>query len=158
MDRKEFFGLMPLAALAGWEAKGDPGRILTPAEERFIGVYKLISSSGSGENPIGRIYYDRAGRMGAMLHPADRKPLPEGEPTVADYREMLRGLTVYFGTYTIDESTTQVFHHIESALNPAEIGQQRVRWYKFVGDNRLDLYTREGFSGTPLVWERLAEG
>ena len=38
----------------------------------------------------------------------------------------LRGLTVYFGTYTIDESTTQVFHHIESALNPAEIGQQRV--------------------------------
>ena len=148
---------MPLA-MAGLAAGRDPTRLLTTAEERFIGTYKLISSGGSGANPIGRIYYDRAGRMGAMLHPADRKPLPAGEPTVADYREMLRGLTVYFGTYTIDESTTRVIHHVESALDPAEIGKERVRWYKFVGDDRLDLYTRDGFSGTPLVWERLAEG
>jgi len=161
MDRKEFFGAMPLAslpfaALAGFDVAAPASRALSPDEERFIGVYTLISSGGSGENPIGRIYYDRAGRMGAMLHPSDRKPLPEA-PTVDDYREMLRGLTVYYGRYTIDESTTQVIHHIESALNPAEIGGERVRWYQFSG-NRMSLYTREGFSGTPLVWERLPEG
>jgi hypothetical protein len=156
MDRKEFFGAVPFAAMMGLPAER-PGRVLSAVEERFIGVYTLISSGGSGENPIGRIYYDRAGRMGAMLHPRERRPLPES-PTVEDYREMLRGLTVYFGTYTIDESTTRVIHHLESALNPAEIGAERVRWYEFVGDNRLHLYTREGFTGTPLVWERLPAG
>ena len=31
------------------------------------------------------------------------------------------------GTYTIDESTTRVIHHMESALNPAEVGQDAVR-------------------------------
>ena len=158
MDRKEFFAAMPLVALAGIEAgAARPGRILTLAEERFVGVYTLISSGGSGENPIGRIYYDRAGRMGALLHPRDRKPLPES-PTVDDYREMVRGLQAYFGTFTVDEATTRVIHHIEGGLNPAEVGAERVRWYQFVGENRLHLYTREGFSGTPLVWERLGEG
>ena len=156
MDRKEFFSLMPMAAIAGLEFGREPGRVLNADEERFVGVYKLISSGGSGENPIGRIYYDRVGRMGAMLHPSDRKPLPEA-PTVADYKEMLRGLVTYFGTFTIDEPTKRVFHHIEGALDPDEVGKQRVRWYEFAG-NRLSLYTREGFSGTPLVWERLPEG
>jgi hypothetical protein len=157
MDRKEFFGAVPFAAMMGLPAEPWPGRVLSAVEERFIGVYTLISSGGSGESPIGRIYYDRAGRMGAMLHPRERTPLPES-PTVEDYRAMLRGLVAYFGTYTIDESTTRVIHHMESALDPAEVGAERVRWYQFVGDNRLALYTREGFSGTPLVWERLPAG
>jgi hypothetical protein len=156
MDRKEFFGLMPLAALAGIDLTERPERVLTAEEERFIGVYTLISSGGSGENPIGRIYYDRAGRMGALLHPRERKPLPK-EPTVADYRDMLRGLQAYFGTYTLDEAAKTVTHHIEGGLDPAEVGGQRVRRYEFVGDKRLNLYTNPT-STTPLVWERLTPG
>ena len=155
MDRKEFLGVMPVATLVGLDEKRRPDRILSPAEERFIGVYKLISSGRSGANPIGRIYYDRAGRMGAMLHPASREALPES-PGVEDYREMLRGLVSYFGTYTVDESTQQVFHHLEGSLNPREIGGERTRWYEFVG-NRLHLKTRVD-APTPLVWERLPEG
>ena len=155
MDRKEFLGVMPLATLVGRDEEQRPDRILSPTEEQFIGVYKLISSGRSGANPIGRIYYDRAGRMGAMLHPSTREPLPE-PPTVDGYREMLRGLVAYFGTYTVEESTKRVFHHLEGSLNPREIGGNRVRWYEFVG-NRLHLKTREDAT-TPLIWERLPEG
>ena len=155
MDRKDFLGAMPMAAVVGMNEGRRPGRILTPAEERFIGVYKLVSSGRSGANPIGRIYYDGAGRMGAMLHPASREALPES-PSVENYREMLRGLVSYFGTFTVDESTTQVFHHLEGSLNPREIGGQRTRWYEFVG-NQLHLKTRVDAT-TPLIWERLPEG
>jgi hypothetical protein len=153
MERKVFLGVIPAAAAVGFSAES--AQAPTTDEERFVGTYRLISSPGGGENPIGRIYYDRAGRMGALLHPAQRKPLPES-PTADDYRELVRGVQAYFGTYTVDESAGTVTHHIEGGLQPQEIGGERVRWYEFVGD-RLHLKTSQN-AAAPLVWERLPEG
>jgi hypothetical protein len=136
---------------------GPPIRTTPPgAREKFAGMYKLISVGGTSRT--GRIYYDRAGRMGAMLHPPDRRPLPAAPatPTVDDYREMLRGLVAYYGTYDIDETTRRVAHHIEAASNPSWIGTDFVRWYTFE-PGRLLLRTRPD-STAPLIWEKLPEG
>jgi hypothetical protein len=153
MERKEFLGAIPAAAAAGLRLEPTP--LPATDEERFVGTYRLVSSPGGGANPIGRISYDRAGRMFALLHPAERRSLPES-PAVEDYRELVRGVQAYFGTYTVEESTRRVFHHIEGGLQPQEIGGQRVRWYEFVG-NQLHLKTSENATA-PLVWERLPEG
>jgi hypothetical protein len=170
MERRTLFEVIGMSLLAApglafgqtqapqaGAARGAPITSTPPgARERFAGVYRLIMF-GNGQQ-IGRIYYDRAGRMGAQLHPPGRKPLPgaPATPTVDDYREMLRGFVAYYGTYDVDESTKRVAHHIESASNPAWIGTDFVRWYEFE-PGRLILRTAPN-STTPLVWERLPEG
>jgi len=185
MDRRDFLLMSPLAAVAGFQrgprragfgvgahsqgrgggaggqSQAPPPKghnyIETPRSlrEKFAGMYKLVrSGAGQGGGSIGRIYYDRAGRMGAMLHPPGRKPLPPN-PTVEDYREVQRGLVAYYGTYSVDEPTKRVIHHIEAASNPAWIDTDFVRWYEFDG-NRLLLRTSQN-SQTPLVWERLPD-
>ncbi len=142
----------------GGRGQVDPGPPITdtPAASRakFNGLYKLVIYQPHGDNPVGRIYYDLSGRMGAMLHPPGRKPLP-ASPTVDDYREMNRGLIAYYGTYDVDEATHRVVHHLEAASNPAWIGTDFMRWYSIEG-NRLSLRTSPT-STSPLVWERLAE-
>ena len=171
MNRRTLVGLLGMSVVAGPRLafgqtaaapqgrgnQGPPIRTTPPgARDRFAGVYRLVSVGGTART--GRIYYDRAGRMGAMLHPPDRRPLPAAPatPTVEDYREMLRGFVAYYGTYDVDEATGRVAHHIEAASNPAWIGTDFVRWYQFE-PGRLILRTSPT-STAPLVWERLPEG
>lgn len=172
MERRDLLELIGLAVLlparpvAARQSPSAPQRRVNPGpaitstapglRERFAGTYRLV---GYGDPPrVGRIYYDRAGRMGAMLHPPDRRPLPSAPaaPTADDYREMVRGLVAYYGTYDVDETTRRVAHHIEAASNPAWIGTDFVRWYE-LEPGRLILRTSPE-STTPLVWERLPEG
>jgi hypothetical protein len=156
VERRDFLGMFPLATLAGLQAPATTGRetIATPgsARERFAGMYKLVSFAPHGASPMGRIYYDRAGTMAAMLLPPGRKPLPE-MPTVDDFRNTQRGVVAYFGTYDVDEPTGRVIHHLQAGSNPMWIGTDFIRWYEFSG-NRLTLKTNPNATNV-LVWERL---
>ena len=121
---------------------------------QFIGVYTLAEFAPHGDEPIGRISYDASGRMWAMLLPPNRQPL-SNESTPEEYRETMRGVVTYYGTYEVDEATGRVIHHVEAASNPAWIGDDFVRWYRFEGPY-LRLSLNERFEG-PLVWRRLAD-
>lgn len=134
-------------------AASGPARSQSVAE-RFVGLYTLVQYAPHGNEPTGRISYDASGRMSAMLLPPGREPL-DRSATAEEYRQTMRGVVTYFGTYTIDESTGRVIHHVEAASNPAWIGDDFVRWYRFEG-NRLVLSLNPEFEGT-LVWERLPE-
>jgi hypothetical protein len=146
---------------AGGRGRGrvDPGPPITntpqSSRDKFAGMYKLVIYRPHGDNPIGRIYYDRFGRMGAMLHSPNRKALPPN-PTVEDYRAMSQGLVAYYGTYDVDEATHRVVHHIEAASNPAWIGTDFMRWYELT-PARVTLRTSPT-SDNPLVWDRLPNG
>jgi len=67
----------------------------------------------------------------------------------------MRGVIAYYGTYDIDESTGRVIHHVEAASNPAWIGDDFVRWFRFEGPN-LVISLNADFDD-PLLWERLPE-
>ena len=123
-------------------------------QEQFLGVYTLGQYAPHGDEPIGRISYDASGRMWAMLTPPGREPV-EGSSTAEDIRDAMRGLVAYYGSYTIDESTGRVIHHVEAASNPAWIGDDFVRWYRFEGSD-LHLSLNPDFNG-PLVWVRLPD-
>lgn len=158
MNRRGLLGMLGMTVLTGGETVSFARQTVTntpdAARAKFAGIYKLVIYAPYGSNPTGRIYYDRPGRMGAMLYPPGRKPLPQN-PTIEDYRAVQRGLIAYYGTYDVDESTSRVIHHIEAASNPAWIGTDFIRWYEFSGD-RLTLRTNPT-SNSPLVWERLPE-
>lgn len=125
------------------------------AQERLIGVYKLIRYTAHGAEPIGRIEYDAGNRMWAMIFPPNRKPVDQ-KSTPEEYRDTMRGVIAYYGTYTVDEPTGRVIHHVQAASNPAWIGDDFVRWYRFDGRNLL-ISLNASFDN-PLVWERMPQG
>ena len=70
----------------------------------------------------------------------------------------------YYGTYTVDEGSGTVTHHLEGALDPTWVGTDQVREFEFVGDDRLllsvtldnELARELGAAGTNvLTWERV---
>ncbi len=156
MDRRQALGLLGIAAVGSVEARPD-------ARDRLAGVYKLVTYQRRAQNgdltdvygpdPIGRITYDRAGRMSAFLMRPGRKPAKDPQAvTLEEYRDIHRGFVAYMGTFDVDEASMTVVHHVEAALNPAWIGTDLKRRYEFSG-NRLTL-SIPGPTTTILVWER----
>jgi len=131
----------------------EPARSQT-VHEQIVGVYALAQYSPHGDEPTGRISYDSSGRMWAMLLPPGRDPITNSS-TPTEYRDAMRGVVTYYGTYDIDESTGRVIHHVEAASNPAWIGDDFVRWFRFEGPNLL-ISLNPDFNNT-LLWERLPE-
>ena len=120
--------------------------------EMFVGVYALAEYAPHGDEPTGRIWYHANGQMSAMLYPPGREPLPGGA-SAEQFRESMRGVVAYFGTYTIDVEAGTVTHHVAGASNPAGVGDDFVRWYRFE-DGNLRLSLNPDFDGT-LLWQRL---
>jgi hypothetical protein len=149
-----------VAVLMGSMAAGQ--QAVPPARERLVGTWKLVSieavsKEGAirrpyGTDPIGRISYDRGGRMSAQWMRRDRKAGSGADTAQAQLDEF----DSYFGTFELDESSHTVIHHVEGALNPNMIGTDRRRSYEFVG-KRLVLSYRLDDSTSKVVWERLPD-
>ncbi len=121
---------------------------------QFVGTFTLAEYAPHGDEPTGRIAYDAGGRMWAMILPPDRAPIT-GAASAEEYRAAMRGVVAYYGTYDVDEATGRVIHHVEAASNPAWVGDDFVRWYRFEdGDLRLSL--NADFRGT-LLWARMPQ-
>jgi hypothetical protein len=140
-----------------------------PAVDRFIGVWRLISCERRykdgrvdypyGERPVGRITYDKAGRMSAQLmRPGRRSTVASGITLIAgnasdeEIREAVNGFIAYFGTFDVDESSQTAIHHVQACLVPSWVGTDLKRTYRFNG-NRLVL-TAATASVLELIWER----
>ena len=147
------------------------GQLPGSADDRshLIGVWSLVSStrrfSGGrveypyGEEPVGRITYDNAGRMSAQLMRRGRRctvasgvNLVVGNAGDDEIREAAGGFAAYFGTFEVDEPTKTVIHHVEAALVPSWVGTDLKRNYSIAG-NRLVL-TATSTSVLEVVWER----
>ncbi len=141
----------------------------TPARERFIGVWKLAGYERKdpdgriecplGEKPVGRITYDRAGRMSAQLMRPGRRStttpgvgLLAGHATNEEIREAVDGFISYFGTFDVDEASQVVIHHVQACLVPSWVGTDLKRSYRFSA-NRLTL-TAASTSVVEIAWER----
>ena len=137
---------------------------------RFPGVWRLISCERKsadgrldypyGEKPVGRITYDKAGRMSAQLmRPVRRSTMPPGVSMIAgaasgeELREAVSGFIAYFGTFDVDESTQTVIHHVQACLVPSWVGTDLKRTYRF-NANRLVLTAATTTGVLELIWER----
>lgn len=139
------------------------------ARSRFLGVWKLIRCERKfpdgrvdypyGEKPVGRITYDKAGRMSAQLmRPGRRSTMPSGVSLIAgkasekEIHEAVDGFIAYFGTFDVDETTQTVIHHVQACLVPSWVGTDLKRAYRF-NANRLVL-TAAAAGVVELTWER----
>jgi hypothetical protein len=138
----------------------------------FVGVWKLVSceyrntttgevSYPYGTNPVGRITYDPAGRMSALLMNPGRRAI--GSPTrridvrsasPGEMREILSGFNAYLGTFHVDEASHTVIHHVQAALIPSWVGSDQRRTYKFVNRDQLILSAPLDQNVSRVVWQR----
>lgn len=154
---------MAVSALAGAALAAD-------SRTQFIGVWRLVRCERKwadgrvdypyGAAPVGRISYDKAGRMSAQLMTPGRKTtvppgmnMVLGKASAEEMREALAGFSAYFGTFDVDEKAQAVIHHVQGALVPSWVGTDLRRTYRFSG-NRLALTSSLPGTVTELIWER----
>ena len=160
MNRRQI--IVGAIALSG-VASAQPGE-----RSRLIGVWKLRSCLRTfkdgrtehpfGEQPVGRIEYDKAGRMSALLmRPGRHSTLPPGmeldKAPNEELRDAVTGFVAYFGTYEIEEATQKVVHHVEASLSPSWVGTDLKRSFRFDA-GRLILTRPAPDSSDELTWER----
>ncbi len=114
-----------------------------------------------GSNPKGVLIYDATGRLSVQIMGSERPRFAAGnflEGTAEENTAAVHGTISYFGTYTIDEASHTVTHHIERSLFPNWDGTDPRRTFTLVGDE-LTLTTPPvafpgGSSVGYLVWKR----
>ena len=140
---------------------------------QLVGTWRLISrivtledgtvirDSDLGKTPSGYLIYDSSGHMAAQLMRPDRPMAIDcGTSTVApsDNSQSANGYDAYFGTYTIDETSHTVTHHLEGALVAADVGKNLVREFQVSGD-KLTIIVRTNSlkekQVRTLTWERV---
>ena len=139
-------------------------------KDEFLGVWKLLSyemryDDGRvvypyGPNPVGRLTYDKSGRMSAQLMNPDRPGTTyyaDGggirDASDSDIRKVVSGFVAYYGTFDVDETRHQVIHHVKCAMHPAWVGGDQYRAYEFEG-TRLTLSVILPGRRSKLTWER----
>ena len=145
-------------------------RAAPAARERFLGVWNLIRCQRTfrdgrieypyGERAVGRITYDKAGRMSALLMKPGRRStvapgvsLLAGNASAEEIREAVDGFIAYYGTYDVDAAAVTVIHHVQACLVPSWVGTDLKRTYRFDG-GRLVLTAATPASVLEIIWER----
>jgi hypothetical protein len=161
MNRRELVGLMGLSA--GNFALAQPAE-----KHNLIGVWTLQSCVRAfadghkqypfGEKPVGRIEYDREGRIFALLMRSGRRStvapgLELDTASAEEIREAVTGFVAYFGTYEVDDTSQTVTHHVEASLEPSWVGTSLKRRFRWDGA-RLVLTRAVPGTTDELVWER----
>ena len=119
------------------------------------------------DHPTGIITYDRSGWMSVQIDVKGvRKPFAGGPASGTSEEKVVAfdNYITYYGTYTLDQKAQAVTHHIKDASQPNWRGVNNVRWFEFLGDDRLVLIPREDGKGGvidrknatfKLLWERI---
>ena len=113
-----------------------------------------------GREPVGRIEYDKAGGMFALLMRPGRRTtvLPGMELDQAppdELRKIVTGFVSYFGTFDVDHANHSVTHHVEASLVPSWVGTSLKRNFHFDGSSLvLTRVSPDGTSSDRLIWDR----
>jgi lipocalin-like protein len=106
-----------------------------------------------GKNPKGYFVYDETGHVTIQIMrappPAKFASGDDKKPTLDEAKAAYEGYVAYFGTYTIDEASHSVIHHVEGSLGPSYIGTDQKRPFELSGD-RLII-------GDQKTWRRVLE-
>jgi hypothetical protein len=143
----------------------------TGALPELVGAWTTVSvedhmADGSvhvpsyGNHPRGILIYSADGHMAVEVMKPDRENQDLRTATAEQVRVAARGFLAYSGTYTVDRASGTVVHHVQVALNPADVGKDRVRHFKLEGDRLTITAESENDYGTPvqrrvLVWQRV---
>jgi hypothetical protein len=133
---------------------------------RLVGAWRLVrwevrDQNGSlsfplGHDAVGQIQYSEDGRVSAQLmrpHQAHFASDDWRQATENEKGQAWSNYFGYFGTYTIDETTNVVSHHVEGSWFPNLVSQIENRHYTFE-EGRLLLDADTHWGKVHIVWER----
>lgn len=90
----------------------------------------------------------RPGRSGAAYRGPELSPGAGSE----ELRDVLSGYIAYYGTYTVDEASHTVVHHVEAALTPNPVGADLKRKYEFSGNRLILTATMPDGRTSHIIW------
>jgi hypothetical protein len=137
-------------------------------KEQLVGTWKLASAEyrlSNGERlklyDAGVLMYDALGNMSVQLMKNDRPAFAKADRmggTSEEIKAAFQGYQAYYGTFTVDEGTSAVTHHIQGCILPNWVGVDQVRFYN-LSDNQLTLrtppLTLRGMEAVGyLIWQR----
>ena len=136
--------------------------------KKLLGAWSLVSwqsfaDDGSvqyplGENAVGQLMYDAAGRVSAQLVRPHQKRFDSEDWRKARPEEMVAawpGYFGYFGTFTVYTGNETVTHHIEAGWFPNLAGTNQIRHYRFDGD-QLVLDADTAWDNIRIIWRRVS--
>ena len=163
-----FLALMLAAITPAARAQSNRDEIV----RKFIGAWRLVGiegvgrGTGPGDRPTGMIIYDGDGHVAVQIsYKANRPRFANGSlaGTAEEKAGAFDSYTAYYGTFTVDTAAGLVTHHLESSLNPSNVGKDNVRYYELQG-SRMTLDIADDDQGRRLarqqtvrhlIWERI---
>ena len=117
-------------------------------QANLVGTWRLISAEDFdsqtgkwvpytfGNPPCGYFFYDSTGHASIqiMTTPPQQIATPDS-PTPDEALAIFNGYIAYFGTYTFDE--TNIYHQVEGAWDPSQVGTVQTRPYELSGDQLI---------------------
>jgi hypothetical protein len=136
-------------------------RLVSFVEQRPNG--ELIPSGRYGPNVTGMLIYDKSGAMMAQLMNPDRpKFISESATrgTPEEVKAAFDGYNAYYGTFTVDASSSTIRHKVAANLFPNSIGTEFVRRYRIESDNLILELPPAQIQGEQrvvrLIWKRVS--
>jgi hypothetical protein len=107
------------------------------------------------------LVYDMSGRVSVQIIDPSIANFAAGnrlQGTAEENKAAVQGTVSYFGTYTVDEASHTITHHVECSMFPNYNGTDQKRMFTLNGDE-LKLVTQPlPYPGGPvvgyLVWKR----
>ena len=168
-------GLLIAVSTAPLQTPASPG--ILPLHQRLLGAWRLVAIEYRGAhgetrdpfyqpNSTGLIVYDRSGWMSVQISAPYRPALPiPDDRTTAQATEAPTAKSAafdsyyaYFGRWDVEPVTSQVIHHVQRSLLPAENGNDYAQTVSFeqgqlVFTGRSDV--ADGQTVRRKIWEKL---
>jgi hypothetical protein len=127
------------------------------------GSHGLVPDPFYQSDSVGTILYDASGWMSVQIaaphREALRGPVRRGAADTPLTAAAFDTYYAYFGTWSVDETSGKVSHHVVASLFPAETGADYAQSIAFDGD-RLIFKGPDTIAGQAVirtkVWERLS--
>ena len=157
-------GLMPFGTSIGWaQQKGQS------LKQRLIGTWTFVSANETkkdgakvdrwGANPKGSLMFDANGRYIFVI---SRSDIPKfvaqtvSEGTAEENKAVVKGLLVYFGTYSVNEADETLITHVEGSSFPNLNGADQKRIITLLTADELRYTNPASTTGgtAQVVWKR----
>ena len=114
----------------------------------LVGTWSLVSAEDRdpktgkwihhvfGDPPCGFFMYDAAGHASIQIMTTPPTVIKKPDsPTPDEALAIFNAYIAYFGTYEVDDAN--IYHHVEGALDPTQVGSVQTRPYQLSGDTLI---------------------